>query len=134
MRLANLVSGNNTSLVLFYTSLQHTLVRPRAVAQHVASAPVRLRVTRTVPGPTHAAVMAECAVLAWPREAGPETVLVVLQALPGDCPRLGLDPRLLGDRHEVGVLAPWSEGVIPGEEGDMTAVFASRYLVAEAQV
>ncbi|BEI80137.1 hypothetical protein CcaverHIS002_0106660 [Cutaneotrichosporon cavernicola] len=137
VRLAHLVSGNSTSLVLFYTSLQHTLAgRPRVVAQHVASAPIRLRVSSLISGPTHAAVMVECEVIAWP--GGPETVLVVLQALPAGCPRLGLDPRLVGtDRNfEIGVLAPWSEGTVPrgeGDDGDMTVLFASRYLVAERE-
>ncbi|BEJ11214.1 hypothetical protein CspHIS471_0106360 [Cutaneotrichosporon sp. HIS471] len=136
VRLANLVSGNSTSVVLFYTSLQHRLAgRPRAVAQHVASAPIRLRVTSLIPGPTHAVVMVECEVMTWP--GGPETVLLVLQALPADCPRLGLDPRLLAtDRNfEIGVLAPWSESTVPseGNHEDKTVLFASRYLVAERE-
>lgn len=144
MRLANLVSSANTSLVLFYTSLQRTLypttrVRsPHACLNHIRAAPIRLQVASTVPGPTHNAVMATCAVLQWPTAPPPSSVLVVFQALPADCPKLGLDPRLLASlpdkTFEVGVLAPWSESSMPSVEvdrGDAVVLFASRYLVAE---
>lgn len=84
--------------------------------------------------------MATCAVLHWATEPAPSSVVVVFQALPNDCPKLGLDPRLLAaspDKvFDVGVLAPWSETSMPSveeEEGDAVVLFASRYLVAERE-
>lgn len=114
-------------MVLFYTALQHAArANP---SRHLRSAPVRLEVISGAGGRTHAAVLLRCAVRLWPSFPAPDEVTVVFQALPSDCPLVGVDPRVVGSREgrfEVGLWAPWSEG--PGGE-----VFASRYLVAEAE-
>lgn len=83
--------------------------------------------------------MVACDVLQWHSKPAPASVMVVFQALPADCPKLGLDPRLLpsssadGKVFEVGVMPPWSESVMPSIDsaGDEVVLFASRYLVAE---
>lgn len=69
----------------------------------------------------------------------PETVLVVFQALPNDCPRVGVDPRVVvqsrAKAYDVGVWSPRTDSVIPreDEDGEEIVVFASRYLIAEAE-
>ncbi|CAK9786659.1 hypothetical protein CC85DRAFT_288619, partial [Cutaneotrichosporon oleaginosum] len=116
-RLAHLVAGTHTSLVLFYTSLQQQQCVPG----------LRVRVVRVLHGPGG---MALCT--AGGGGGAGESMLLVLRALPPDCPRIGLDARALSEGHEVGVLAPWSESVMPDPEGegDVRVVFASRYIVS----
>jgi hypothetical protein len=85
--------------------------------------------------------MLRCTVRQWPSNPAPDTLLVVLQALPCDCPLVGVDPRVVaaGKRYEVGLWTPWTEGPAMGGGGGGgggggdTVVFASRYLIAEAE-
>ncbi|KAL1410155.1 hypothetical protein Q8F55_004158 [Vanrija albida] len=136
VRLATLLAASNTSTVLFYTAMQHALgpsSRARSTpAQHARGAPGRLAIVAAVPGPTGAATMFRCRVLAW-RGPLPDDVLVVLSPLPADCPRVGVDPRVAASASrplEIGVWDPWSERAVPGHP---TTLFLSRYLIAEAE-
>lgn len=104
-----------------------------------ASAPVRIHVLSALTGPTHSCTIVRGRVSLWPaQQACPAdtTLLMVLQVLPSDCPRVGVDPRVLlssNKRYELGIWQPWSENTVPGEEGGEDIVlFASRYLIAEA--
>ena len=106
------------------------------VLAQLRTAPVRLEVLGTVDGRTHSAVMLRCRVRCWPEHPSPDTLLVVFQALPSDCPLVGIDPRVVassaGKKYEVGLWSPWSTGpVMPTYD---SVLFASRYLIAESVV
>ncbi|WWD16834.1 hypothetical protein CI109_101266 [Kwoniella shandongensis] len=181
VHLANLLSSSNSSLHLFYTSTQHLLYpshrsnltparsnQPKPTANvtpfaHIqSSAVIRLRLTTSVPGPTHHSTMFWCEVLKWSSSSStgsfPTRILAILQPIPSECPRLGLDSRLLASKGpdnqlekkwQVGVWS-WSEVEIPqvvigdgiADEGDedgeedgvkeyTKALLVTRYLIAE---
>ena len=145
VHLASLVSASNSSLLLFYTSMHQTLFPtkctrpPPTLLKHIRTAPIRLTLSSAVSGPTHHSVMFWCTT---PRIAAAEQdesmdeekrkkenkeVLVVFQPVPNECPRLGVDPRMLksklseGKRWEVGVWGPWSEVQLGVGRDDMLA-------------
>ena len=84
LRFASLLSSTNSSLLLFYTSLQRTLhpptdnphryphrsaevqtvITPSAI-QHLRSAPIVLRLSESVQGRTHQCIIMWCEVLNW---------------------------------------------------------------------
>ena len=154
------------------TSLKHL--------RHYAN--VHLRISSAIPGPSHNATMFWCEVLKWSEpksldgsevpSAEKRKVMLVLQSVGGEYPRVGLDARVVQQRMEkrgssgsgiaweIGVWTPWSKVELPsaavraddvGETlelmGDAaetevdgphdtrqmtTAIFASRYLIAES--
>ncbi|KAK8861267.1 hypothetical protein IAR55_002086 [Kwoniella newhampshirensis] len=178
VQLANLLSSANSSLHLFYTSTQHILYpshRPTltparsnqtkargsaSALKHIEnSALLRLRILSHVPGSTHHPTLFWCEALKWSfSETPPGRVLVIFQPVPSECPRMGLDPRLLavrgndrmGRKWQVGLWS-WSEVEIPSimteakhdgqEEAQRDesikcsrALLATRYLIAEQHV
>ncbi|WOO78879.1 uncharacterized protein LOC62_02G002416 [Vanrija pseudolonga] len=137
VRLVSLLAASNTSLVLFYTAMQHALgptARHRTTpAKYARSAPGRLAIVSPVPGPTHVVVMFRCRVISWRERLPDDEVVVVLTALPSDCPRVGVDPRVAaspGKPLEIGVWEPWSDRHVPSHPD---VLFLSRYLIAEAE-
>lgn len=111
--------------MLFYTALQHTINRNKIpFLQHIHSAPLHLAII----GPpilSHSAILIEC------QSAENQKSLVVFQTLPQDCPRVGVDPRVVGNSeklYEVGIWGPYSEVELPDGR---KAIFAARYLIAE---
>lgn len=125
------------------------------------AAPIRLKPLSCIPGPTHHCEIFWCKVLKWSsseliqaRDQG-EKVLLVLQPFTADAPRMGVDPKLVAARMKddnniknwlVGI---WScseiqlpayehvmeegRGVLADSagEGNLWAVFGTRYLIAE---
>lgn len=152
LQLSNLLSAQQSSLMLFYTSLHQILhpparatpARPRVGAPlrlaqpllatespagpsplvHIRTAPIVLVDLEPVPGRNHGTAIFRGNVFRWPLHIKSETdggsrrhegegreVLVVLQPVPSECPRVGVDPRAIGRRaggNEVGIWEPWS--------------------------
>ncbi|WVQ62882.1 uncharacterized protein L199_001031 [Kwoniella botswanensis] len=185
VNLANLLSSSNASLHLFYTSMQHllypsqrgntSLVRSRQTTsdntnltplQHIEnSASIRLKIVDPVQGPTHHSTMFWCEPIKWHNGSIPTRhIPVIFQPLPHECPKLGVDPRLLamkmkdeaGKQWQAGVWA-WAEVDLPlgvekfrkggddqegndkeGEEDEtmkpLSALIVSRYLIVEQPV
>ncbi|WVR04128.1 hypothetical protein IAU60_001127 [Kwoniella sp. DSM 27419] len=181
VQLANLLSSSNASLHLFYTSMQHVL-RPAHSAftrsrpkgnmtnhpsinagitsfQHIQhSAPVRLRIVSPLVGPAHHSTLFLAEPLKWPDPTPPRKVIIAFQPLPSECPKLGVDPKLLSLRMEnergktwQAGLWLWTEVELPshpdlavgssngqedgrvesGPQSDTIVLLATRYLVAE---
>ncbi|OCF78219.1 hypothetical protein I204_00156 [Kwoniella mangroviensis CBS 8886] len=185
VHLANLISSSNASLHLFYTSMQHllypsqrrntSLVSSRQTTsdniiltplQHIEnSASIRLRIVDPVQGPSHHSTMFWCEPIKWHNGSIPKRhIPVIFQPLPHECPKLGVDPRLLamkmkdeaGKQWQVGIWA-WTEVDLPlgaeklrededdlelndkeGEEDEsvksISALIVSRYLIVEQPV
>ncbi|WVW79852.1 hypothetical protein I302_101822 [Kwoniella bestiolae CBS 10118] len=176
VHLANLLSSSNASLHLFYTSMQHLLypsqrgnssvVRSRQTTgqnttltpiQHIQnSASIRLKIVQTISRPTHNSTIFWCEPLKWHNASIPNQQLpIIFQPLPGECPKLGVDPRLLalkmrddGEKEwQVGVWA-WTEVEMPlgvdklNQEGEddgedvktVTALIVSRYLIVDQPI
>ncbi|WVN87252.1 uncharacterized protein L203_102429 [Cryptococcus depauperatus CBS 7841] len=124
LQLSNLLSSSKTSLLLFYTSMQHALYpsnqgldrhghdagpRTSNLLNHITqAASIRLRLLSPVKGPTHQPLMFWCQSLKWSydeptqKDGQGETVLVALQLALGDCPRLGIDPNVIRVKMENG--------------------------------
>ena len=200
VQLSRVLASATSSLQLFYTSY-HSKLHPSSVRQIaktsftdegvqpidlLRTAPLQLRLTKAVKGPTHQAALVWGEVTRWdngqtlgrsrtsikPDPDAPSVVpadyasegsggrartMVMFQSPPAECPRLGLDPRVVQQRMEdpmnrseweVGIWAPWSdvELVLPvddleaGEDrslqgvakmGRHKVVVASRYIIVE---
>jgi hypothetical protein len=149
LQLSDLLSAQQSSLMLFYTSL-HQILHPPARATparrvggplrlaqpsvaaesaagpsplvHLHTAPIVLVDLEPVPGRNHGTAIFRGNVLRWPTHIKSEAdgerhegelrdVLVVLQPVPSECPRVGVDPRAIGRKaggNELGIWDPWS--------------------------
>ncbi|WWC59897.1 uncharacterized protein I303_102459 [Kwoniella dejecticola CBS 10117] len=182
VHLANLLSSSNASTHLFYTSMQHLLYpSQRAGAamlknristgetsansvsplQHIEnSATIQMKIIEPVQGATHNSIIFRCEPINSGDQGKAGTVPVVFQPLPSECPKLGIDPKLLAMKMRddarkewrLGVWA-WTEVEIPmgpeerwgdgtmvtgtGTEGiigdakSMKALIVTRYLIVE---
>lgn len=181
VQLANLLQTANSSLLLFYTSLQRTLMPPSRVAQgslrpgptlhpptpiqHLRKAPLVLRAKGLVSKRTHNGTMLLCGVIGLKRgdaeiagligriedESSPEDgklemmeVILVLQPVPHECPRLGMDPKVIVGKlvegtekvFEIGIWSPVSDLVVSarserGLQGDIECSDPSKNAIEE---
>ncbi|WWC87592.1 uncharacterized protein L201_002482 [Kwoniella dendrophila CBS 6074] len=151
VHLANLLSSSNSSLHLFYTSMQHLLYpsqhgttplpryrQPKnevsgntlpsiSPFQHIqASAKIQLKIVKSIEGPTHSSSLFWCQAVKWNDKTLPDQWLpVVFQPLPNECPKLGIDPRLLamkmndqGEKEWYAGIWAWSEVEMPSNVSD----------------
>ena len=158
IHLAQVLHTANSSLVLFYNSLQRTLHPPArppkpafggktttldqtpTVVQHIRTAHIRLRPTSLAWDRTHNGIVLSCDVVKRKDPAGEtmllsgpgqgvepneedEAVLLLLQPVPHESARLGVDPKVVvgkmregsDKRWEIGVWAPYQEMDLPAE-------------------
>ena len=148
MQLANLLQTTNSSLLLFYTSLQRILYVPSRIAQgikkpgpvlpattplqHLRTAPLVLRVKALAGKRTHSGTIFVCEVSSFKRadtdvsammdqlkqaesgegdEMEPVRVVLVIQSAPHECPRVGLDPKVIVGKMDEGMNRAWEIGV-----------------------
>jgi len=105
-------------------------IDPPTIRQVIKTAPVVLKPIEAVGGRTGWSTMCVCEVIKGDLGVGSK-VMVVLQPVPSECAKLGLDPRIINlkpppSAFEIGLWGPWTMNEVEGT----TTVFASRYIIA----
>lgn len=163
VQLAQVLHTANSSLVLFYNSIQRVLHPPPrpakpilggrntspektpTVLQHLRTADIRLRPLSIAGTRTHNGLMLRCEVIKRKRhveddlldgddaitdelgKAG-DRVLLVLQPVPRECARLGIDPKVVVGKMQERAEKEWEIGVwAPCSEMDMVLTSASKW-------
>ncbi|KAK4688148.1 hypothetical protein P7C73_g1954, partial [Tremellales sp. Uapishka_1] len=143
LRLTHLQNSANSSLLLFYTSLHntlysrkphHTKISPLAHVRTSSNLLIKLR-SPVKGSPAHISLF-------WGEVPSTgQSVLVVFQTVNHECPKLGMDVRMLVEKWDdgknvlAGIWEPFEEIEIDlssQEEGGRTrAMLVSRYLIVE---
>ncbi|WWC68908.1 uncharacterized protein I206_102844 [Kwoniella pini CBS 10737] len=142
IQLANLLSSSNASINLFYTSMQHllypsqragsSLLKPRmAINENISSAisplqyiesaaNIRMKILQPCQTPTHNSIIFWCESIKWNDSTPPENLVpVIFQPLPTECPKLGVDPKLLAMKMKDDAAKTWQVGIWAWTEIDM---------------